>query len=136
MYLKFIGENGEVIRYVEIKKRIIIGKVRDFSVFSDKRIIIAVDKKHSTDITEEIRLLYDIFMNDFKANYFNFESVYNNASMYVAFPQQKSSNLLILFGSVFLDIKTRQFYSIGIINGNVLLQNSAPVEKPYFYDTS
>lgn len=134
MYLKFINGVGDVIRYYEVKKRIIIGKVRDFGHFSAKRITITVDRK-IIDITEDIKLLHNILMIDFKGDFYQFESIYNNALIYVANTQQTSRNILILFGSVFLDLSTRQFFSIPIINGNVLLENAIPVECPNIYKT-
>ena len=108
---------------------------RDYNDFSNKKFTIRVNK-HNIDITRDIKLLHHILMIDFKSDYYKFESVYNNASMYVSNTQQGSHNILILFGSVYLDIKTRKFYSISIINGNVLLQNSSAIERPYYYDTT
>lgn len=132
MYLKFIGEKGQVIRYNEVKKRIILGMAREFQNFSKTKCKIKVNKS-TADITTDIELLHNILITDFKDNYFSFQSVFNTASFYVAIPPQKSNNILILFGDLFLDVRTRKFYSVPIINGIVLLQNAIPVETPFYY---
>ena len=132
MYLKFISEFGHVTRYNEVKKRVVLGKVRDFQDFSQKKYTIEVNKRH-IDITSDIKLLHDILTIDFKSDIYTFESVFNYANIYVANTQLYSRNILVMFGSSFLDLKTRQFYSIQIVNGNVLLQNAKPVDPPHFY---
>lgn len=134
MYLKFITRTGQVVRYNEIKKRIVLGMVRDYDVFSNKKLKIQVDKS-SIDVTNEIKLLYNILTTYFNSDYYKFESVYANANIYVSNVQQKDcKNILVLFGSLFLDLTNHQFYSISIINGNVLLSNAVPVDIPYYYN--
>ena len=135
MYLKFITSNGKVIRYAEVKKRIVIGITRDYGLFPDKKITIKVEKKQ-INITHEIKLLHDILKNDFKGNLTKFEEIYSKANIYVSNTQLQSHNILIVFGSTYIDIYTKQFYNITIINGNVLLQNAIPTEKPYYYSIS
>ncbi len=134
MYLKFVDQYGYVVRYNEIKKRIIISMVGDFKDFTKKRFKVTANK-HTIDITADIELLHNILMTDFKANFFKFQSSFNNANFYVADLQQRNKNVLVMFGDLYLDTKTMKFYNAPIINGNVLLQNSTPAETPYYYKT-
>ena len=135
MYLKFIYEDGRVVRYNEVKKRIIIGFTRDFTRLEKRTFKITVNK-HSIDVTNDIKLLHNILMTDFKGDYYNFQSVYNNANFFVSNHQLHSKNILVMFGSLYFDLKKRQFYNAPIIQGNVLIHNSAPVEPPFYYQTS
>ena len=135
MYLKFIYKDGRVVRYNEVKKRIIIGFTRDFTKLPEKKFKITVNK-HEIDITDDIKLLHDILIADFKGDYYNFQSVYNNASFFVSNHQLYSKNVLVMFGSLYFDLKTRKFYNAPIIQGNMLIHNSAPVNPPFYYQTS
>jgi hypothetical protein len=134
MYLKFIHEDGRVVRYNEVKKRIIIGFVRDFTPFNNRKFKITVNK-HVIDITDDIKLLHNILMTDFKGDFYNFQSVYNNASFYVSNHQLYNKNVLVMFGSLYFNIKTRMFYNAPVICGNVLLHNLTAVEAPFYYQT-
>ena len=134
MYLKFVNELGEVIRYNETKKHPIIRMVLGFKSSENRKYKIIVNKI-TIDITRDIELLHQIYVTDFGKKSFNFQSVFTNANFYAAIPQQKNGSLLILFGNLYLNIQTQQFYNVPIINSNVLLQNATPAETPYYYRT-
>lgn len=137
MYLKFVNENGEVFRYNEVKKRIIIAKAVSFNPFSNQKIKIEADPKHkiSIDITHDIKLLNQIYMTEFREFSARFHTVFERALFFISVPQQKTGNILVLFGDLYLDLESGQFYSVPIINSTVLLQNKRPVETPFFYRT-